>query len=136
MMNARRLASLTLFSLLASSACATGHTDPKNRNGVDFEKGGIVLSGQALMDGRGPSWPPWRVRSPTSACTGCPGMPRDHAAQSVNFKGAVNPHVYVDGTRTTDTCVLDSLRTTDVERVEVYPQGFTTRPGYARTHTA
>ena len=52
---------------------------------------------------------------------------------AVTFQGVVNPHVYVDGTRATDTCVLESLRTVDVERVEVYPQGFTTRPGYG-TH--
>jgi hypothetical protein len=44
-----------------------------------------------------------------------------------------NPHVYVDGTRTTDTCILETLRAEDVERIEVYPQGFTTRPGYG-TH--
>jgi len=39
----------------------------------------------------------------------------------------------VDGARATDTCVLESLRATDIGRVEVYPQGFTSRPGY-RTH--
>ena len=51
----------------------------------------------------------------------------------MSFQGTVNPHVYVDGTRATDTCVLTSLRSHDVERVEVYPQGVTRRPGYG-TH--
>ncbi len=134
MMNARRLASLTLFSLLASSACATGHTDPKNRNGVDFEKGAIVLTGMALQDGSGPlldtmsgKVPNFHVRHITGQC------PEISLRNNVSFMSVVNPHVYVDGTRTTDTCILESLRATDVERVEVYPQGFTTRPGYG-TH--
>ncbi|MDQ3402226.1 MAG: Plug domain-containing protein [Actinomycetota bacterium] len=44
--------------------------------------------------------------------------------------GPSNPKVYVDGTRTTDTCVLTSMNARDVERVEVYPMGVTSRPGY------
>ena len=53
--------------------------------------------------------------------------------QQVAFQGAIKPHVYVDGTLSADTCILESLRTNDVRSVEVYPQGFTKRPGYA-TH--
>ena len=41
------------------------------------------------------------------------------------------PIVYVDGARAIDTCILESLRTQDVESVELYPMGFTSRPGYA-----
>ena len=41
------------------------------------------------------------------------------------------PGVYVDGTHVRDTCVLETLDARDVERVEVYPMGFTQRPGYA-----
>lgn len=44
-----------------------------------------------------------------------------------------NPLVYVNGTRTSDTCILVSIRSTEVERVEVYPAGFTGRSGYT-TH--
>lgn len=50
---------------------------------------------------------------------------------SVAQEGATNPKVYVDGTGTTNTCVLEGLRSADVERVEIYPAGYTTRPGYA-----
>jgi hypothetical protein len=49
-----------------------------------------------------------------------------------NFSGTANPHVYIDGTHATDTCVLQDLRTSDVERIEVYPLGYTMRPGYGR----
>ena len=41
-----------------------------------------------------------------------------------------NPVVYVDGTRTGNTCVLETLVPTEVHRIEVYPMGVTTRPGY------
>jgi hypothetical protein len=51
----------------------------------------------------------------------------------VTFQSVVNPHVYVDGTRATDTCILETIRTDDVESVEVYPMGYTTRAGYG-TH--
>jgi len=102
-------------------------------DGVFMENGGIVITGRALQDGPGTvlaamsgKVPSMRVHRTGEAC------PEIMLRNTVNFKGVVNPQVYVDGTRTTDTCVLDTLRTNDVERVEVYPLGFTTRPGYAR----
>jgi hypothetical protein len=44
--------------------------------------------------------------------------------------GNSDPDVYVDGTRTTDTCPLTTLQAIQASRVEVYPQGVTPRPGY------
>lgn len=44
-----------------------------------------------------------------------------------------NPVVYVNGTRTSDTCVLVNMRSTEVDWVELYPTGTTRRPGYV-TH--
>lgn len=44
-----------------------------------------------------------------------------------------NPVVYVDGTRTSDTCVLVNIRSTEVDWVELYPTGTTRRSGYV-TH--
>jgi len=41
-----------------------------------------------------------------------------------------DPVVYVDGTRAGNTCVLETLVPTEVQRIEVYPMGVTTRPGY------
>jgi hypothetical protein len=38
--------------------------------------------------------------------------------------------VYVDGQRMSDTCILDGLNTESIARIEVYPGGFTQRPGY------
>lgn len=44
-----------------------------------------------------------------------------------------NPAVYVDGTRMIDTCILTQISTAEVERVEVYPGGTTSRVGIQRS---
>lgn len=44
--------------------------------------------------------------------------------------GSSDPDIYVDGTRTVDTCPLVNLQASSVGRVEIYPQGVTSRPGY------
>ena len=105
-----------------------------NESGVRLEAGAFVLTGVALEDGPGNllatltgKIPNFRLQRNSH---GCPIITLRNA---VVFQGTVAPHVYVDGTRATDTCVLRSLRTIDVARVEVYPQGFTRRPGYG-TH--
>jgi hypothetical protein len=131
------LCALPLLTVLAS-ACATfrqsGSRADDAPSGVTQEKGAIVLTGAALTDGAGfvlgaltGKVPNMRVRTYTGEC------PQITLRSHVSFEGIVNPHVYVDGTRATDTCILETIRTNDVERVEVYPQGFTTRPGYG-TH--
>ncbi|HEX2091269.1 MAG TPA: Plug domain-containing protein [Longimicrobiaceae bacterium] len=38
--------------------------------------------------------------------------------------------VYVDGVPMLDTCILNQIRTVDVERVEVYPGGSSAQAGY------
>ncbi len=45
--------------------------------------------------------------------------------------GLLEPTVYVDGAAASNTCVLEDLSTDQIARVEVYPSGFTPRPGYA-----
>ena len=105
-----------------------------NRSDVRFEGGGFVLDGRALEDGPGSivaaltgKIPNFRVQRNSGEC------PIITLRNAVSFHGVVNPHVYVDGIRATNTCVLIQLRTDDVARVEVYPLGFTQRPGYG-TH--
>ena len=123
---------LTLTSCvsLRSPAERSVRTD----GGVRNEGGATILSGIALDERRG---------SVLDALQGTvPGIKilrhRDQCPQvtlrsHVTFESVVNPMVYVDGTRTVDTCILESLRTDDVASVEIYPMGVTKRPGYA-TH--
>lgn len=59
--------------------------------------------------------------------SGCPEITLRGKKSLVNSN---DPVVYVDGTRSGNTCVLDSLVPSDVQRVEVYPMGITQRPGY------
>ncbi len=119
---------------LVFAACATAGSERPSRTdgGVTSRDGGIIISGVALDDGRGSilsamrgKVPSMRVRRPAGEC------PRISLRNFVTFATVVNPHVYVDGTRTSGTCILESLRTQDVESVEVYPMGVTRRPGYA-----
>jgi hypothetical protein len=97
-----------------------------------MENGGVVLAGPVLEQGRGSvlavlqgTVPGFRFRRQRGEC------PQITLRNNVSYGDFGNPHVYVDGTRTTDTCILESIRTEDVERVEVYALGVTTRPGYA-----
>ena len=103
---------------------------------VTSSNGAIVITGSALDDGPGPllpaiagKVPSMRVRHRNGQC------PQIALRSHVSFdpRVVVNPLVYVDGTRAGDTCILEGLRASDVQRVEVYPLGFTTRPGYS-TH--
>ena len=125
-----------LAALLVAASCASfgqggGEADD---SGVAHDRGAVVLTGHALEDGAGTvlgamagKVPNFRIQHTGS---GCPSIT---LRSYVSYVGLANPHVYVDGTRATDTCVLESLRSSDVQRVEVYPQGFTRRPGYG-TH--
>ncbi|MGH7699881.1 MAG: hypothetical protein ACREMJ_05100 [Gemmatimonadales bacterium] len=104
----------------------------KTPDGVSFERGGVILTGSALEDGSGSilstisgKVPNFKVQRQSGRC------PQITLRSHVRFEAGMNPQVYVDGTRSTDTCILETLQAGDVDRVEVYPQGFTTRPGYA-----
>ena len=137
-MYARRTALVALSSLaVLTAACASGRgLSEGNQSGMSHERGAFVLTGMALEDGSGSVLAAMSGKVPNFRLHGqrvrgdCPVITLRNA---VSFRDVVNPHVYVDGIRATDTCVLQTTRALDTERVEVYPQGFTTRPGYG-TH--
>ena len=102
--------------------------------GISTRNGATILSGVALTNSRGSvlaamqgNVPNLRVRMRPQGC------PEINLRNQAPYGGPVSPIVYVDGARAIDTCILESLRTQDVELVEIYPMGFTSRPGYA-TH--
>jgi TonB-dependent Receptor Plug Domain len=45
--------------------------------------------------------------------------------------GYSDPDIYVDGTRTANTCTLTMMQAIQANRIEVYPMGVTSRPGYS-----
>jgi hypothetical protein len=127
---------LALLALLLA-ACAAHQSEDQTADlegGVEIRQGAIIISGVTLekepgsvidaMIGRVPNF---RVQRVSGTC------PQISLRTHVSFESVTNPHVYVDATRIADTCILDSLRAQNVELVEVYPMGVTTRPGYA-TH--
>ncbi len=122
-----RATALVLLPLvLAACGAHRGAT-----NAVRSEAGGTILSGAALTDGQGTildtmrgKVPSLRVRRDGGPC------PRISLRNDASFMTQTNPLIYIDGTRTQDTCVLESLQSRDVELVEVYPSGVSNRPGY------
>ncbi len=120
--------------LLAACATLRSEEETSSGGGVEIRQGAIIISGVALEDGQGSvlsalrgKVPNLRIRRHRGQC------PQLSLRGDVTFENVANPRVYVDGTRIGDTCILESLRAHNVESVEVYPMGFTSRPGYA-TH--
>jgi hypothetical protein len=129
----RRTPLIVTLLLLGACGSARATSEDEPQNGVRIENGAIILGQTDLADGRGNilnamqgKVPNFRIRRVGGEC------PQITLRSAVSFQGIVNPHVYLDGTRATDTCILESLRTEDIQRVEVYPMGVTTRPGYGR----
>lgn len=123
------------FGLILLTACGAfrSGSGSSEGGGVSREDGAVVLTGIALRDGQGDllsamggKVPNLRVRRIHRDC------PQITLRRAASVKSIVNPRVFVDGAGTSDTCILESLRAMDVERVEVYPTGVTNRPGYGR----
>jgi hypothetical protein len=96
--------------------------------------GSLILTGRALsidpgrtvLDAIRYSMPQLRITGWTQY-TRCPML---ELRGKDSMEGSNDPDVYVDGTRTTDTCPLITIQAVQTERVEVYPLGMTSRPGY------
>ena len=125
---------LPLFVLVLGGCSMLESEGRTNRTegGVRNVDGATIISGVALDDLSGSildalrgQVPGMRIMEHLDQC------PQITLRSHVSFQSVVNPQVYVDGTRSVDTCVLQTLRTDDVDSVEVYPMGFTKRPGYA-----
>jgi hypothetical protein len=120
--------------LLVAAGCGSLGHGTREESGVVVQDGGFVLAGQSLLEGPGDLLstmtgriPSMRMRRMSEQC------PQITLRGAASYQSVVNPHVYVDGARATDTCVLEMLDARDVERVEVYPTGVSPRPGYG-TH--
>lgn len=95
----------------------------------------LVLTGQTLsadpgltvLEAISRAMPQLRVTN-WSAVNECPVI---ELRGRNSVMGSPSPQVYVDGTRTVDTCPLVTLQAMDVRRIEVYPLGVTPRAGYA-----
>lgn len=128
-----RIPSLALAALLTGAlACAPARTDSNGEPRPDRAPSGAnVVTAATLAQVSGSLLSAMMQELTMIDVEIGPGCPRIALRGPVVGGSFSNPAVYVDGTRTTNTCVLTSLDTDDVDRVEVYASGHTDRPGYA-----
>ena len=123
--------SLRVFCLAfcgALGACAS-HQRPQAESEPTSDPSAIVVrfeSSGNLLDGLRARVPTMAVTYPTNDC------PRIMFRGRRSGRNQGNPSVYVDGTLLQDTCVLSQINMSDVEHVEVFPSGNTTRAGIQR----
>lgn len=122
----RRYPLVLFYSSVFAAACGTvpepgplsaGRSSPHARRiayAADFAGRGTVM---AVLQNRNPGMVVQRT-------DGCPRITL-RGQNSIN--GNNNPVVYVDGNRTSDTCILEQLNPNDVARIEVYPGGIAPR---------
>ena len=118
-----------LLAVLAIGCASGGRTpDPAAENGPD--KGAIVVKGSDmsgnLLDALRYRVPAMRVTMPAGEC------PRILFRGIRSIRNQANPSIYLDGTRMGDSCILQQLSASDVEFVELYPSGNTSRTAYER----
>lgn len=122
---------LGCVAMVGCSGWRGGVEDPGQGIGVASDAGATVLTGEEFAGATGSVLRAMQGKVPNmkvdQAVDRCPGIT---FRASKDHDGTNYPEVYLDGTRTSDTCILESLRASDVERVEVYRRGVTTRPGY------
>ena len=127
----RRLSLTVVLFTTAVLLTACASTPNRVDGGVSSRAGGTVISGAALQDGTGSVLDAMRGKVPSLKIQRYRGQcPKIALRNDATFQTVVEPHIYVDGARATDTCILESLRTHDVDRIEIYPTGVSGRPGY------
>jgi hypothetical protein len=130
----RLLALTMLFPGCATSRPFDRSTEPGGQALSPTTAGGAIITGDALsadpgrtvLDAIRRAMPQLHVSS-WSQYSRCPNV---ELRGKDSVAGSSNPDVYVDGTRTVDTCPLVTLQAMDARRIEVYPLGVTSRAGY------
>lgn len=135
-MSARaRTSALAIFTVLAASACAPAQKSRAAAGVSDLpgsnNAAGYVLSGRSLQEHGGTllAYLYGRVSGMQVDYSAFP-CPAVQIRGRKSMFGSSDPVVYVDGARAANSCVLESLLTRDLSRVEVYPMGVTNKPGY------
>lgn len=117
--------------LLQSAACA-GTGEPRDdRHHPSPTRNAIVLTGEQLHQRS------TDLLGMLSSRIGNLTVGRSGDCPEISIRGrktiarVSDPGIYVDGQRAADTCILTMLSPSDIELIEVYPMGVTSRPGYA-----
>lgn len=123
---------LAVGAALLATACTPLPGGPlsADRPSVAAGTSMLVLDATQLNQGRGTllSMLTSRVAQLRVVANGvCPSL---EMRGRTSIYGSSEPSIYLDGTRAVNTCVLEQLSAADLERVEIYPMGITSRPGY------
>src|SRR6266513_540698 len=130
----RLLAPSTLVLGCATSKPFDRTTEPGGRPISHTTAGSVILTGEDLSANPG-----WTVldairrampQVKISTGRGLNPCPLIELRGRDSVTGSSDPDVYVDGTRTVDTCPLVTLQAIEASRIEIYPLGVTSRPGY------
>jgi hypothetical protein len=58
--------------------------------------------------------------------------PRIQFRGQSSIQNEPQPSIYVDGTLMLDTCIITQMSSMEIDFIEVYPSGFSSRPGVQR----
>ncbi len=133
-MRGSALVLLGSLGVIALSACSPARRRPsppapegdgvmKNGSTIVLTSGLLHQDNRSLLDLLQRRLPNLRV----DATAGCPEVFLRGRSSIVSSSDAA---IYVDGQRAANTCILEVLYSFDLDRVEIYPMGVTTRPGY------
>ena len=92
-----------------------------------------VITGSDLTSANRPLLDVLRQRLPGMQVNQTGGCPEIVLRGKSTISSSSSPAIYVDGNQATNTCILNELRTADIDQVEVYPAGVPPRAGY-RAH--
>jgi hypothetical protein len=135
----RRAGSTSTIAFIAAlAACATTGGPPPATSSSPPPEGRIppsatVISGADLTTANRPLLDVLRQRLPGMQVNQTGGCPELVLRGKSSIHSSSSPAIYVDGNQATNTCILNELRTADIDQVEVYPGGVPPRAGY-RAH--
>jgi hypothetical protein len=124
---------MTRCHLLLALACAAAVacSGRSRAEGDAPSAGAIVLRGAdlpstSLLDAMRGRVSAMTVSTPSGEC------PRIVFRGRRSVNNQENPSVYVDGTRMVDTCILSQIATREIDYVEIYPGGSSSRADIPR----
>ena len=129
----RRCATISIAALIAVASCAHATAKPPDEAIVpdtESRNGATIITSAVLQRSSQPLLDVMRTRLPYMQVVNGSPCPEIYLRGRSTLVTASNPAIYVDGQRATNTCVLQMLDASDLDRVEIYPSGVPKKPGY------
>lgn len=124
------------FSWLAACAVSQGTPPPESSVAPTVGRtptSATVITGADLAAMNRPLLDIMRQRIPGMQVNQTGGCPEIVLRGKSTLTTSSAPVIYVDGNQSSNTCILNELRTVDLDQVEIYPGGVAPRAGY-RAH--